>query len=1099
MAGQKIPYPPSPENVPDDLTDFPDSYRSQQNLLLAGLFIFLLFYLGLICLCLLLGTWCAVTVNHYFPLKLVGLIVCGLGFLFLVKGFFKRQPIDKEMHIEITEEEHPVLFGFIHKLCDELDAPEPDRVVVSPDVNAAMMHRTTLVNLFVEPKKDLVVGLGLVNCMNLTEFKSVLAHEFGHFLQSDRASCYTNVVRRIIFDMVEGEDWFDRMINYCKRQENVVSIFGYLVGAPLWVGRKVLGWVLQAITLQRLAISREAEFHADLVAVKAAGSDAVGLSLMRLRFGNLCLMQALHDLSEAADRKLYTRDMFFHQERSEPVVRRKKKDPSLGARPVYDDPMDGKDHRVFDPDEEEWEYEDIPEMLRTHPPGHETEENAKATFVPAVVDIRSPWVLFTDAADLKERMTYKFYRRVFKIRKDTDLEEPEKVQAYIDGEHADTTYDPRYKGIYDDRKLDPGDIAELNQVVRESPWAEDRINKVFEKLYEGAAGKHEEYEELREDRAALENTPGQLTGRMKRKIEKIEKRQDKVWEWFQSFDRRVYLVHVQMGQFVNREWADELVERYRFQMEIQRLYLEARYHQGKAYAFATFLFNLPQDEVHPDLMADVMQVLREAWRALKNILKDAREINLPAMRNFEEGERLADFILEEKMVPELPLTYVKGKWVGKLLDQLETVKNRCFRLHWKSVGGILALQEKIAAAWEQRNAPIEAAVVGESADAETVEAVVAEAVEALPAEGGIYQNDRFTVAVVNMPSGKPAATNGTSGKPAAVEAVIAAEPVAAAEVVEAEAIPAAVALEGVVVENFIEAEPVEPAVVVPPAADAPGSPGSAWWAPPTTPDTLGDARPATTDSAGAHVPEPKAPTPVVIPPPAPRVEEPPPLPQPEPVFIPPEPEPVAVAPPPQPEPEPVVAPPEPEPVVVTPVADAPPAPTPEPLPAEAVAEIFTLDAAPSPVAPSPIEPMIPPGEVKAARDAVGDIFSLDVSSSSPVATAPAPAEPKSPPPAPKPVSADEIFSLDADELSGRSQPAPADIFSLDADANPPAAGSGAIPSPVENGSESGESPAPAKPAAPAGKEPMTITKPASNGRPAIKITLVRPGEKSPLG
>ena len=27
-----------------------------------------------------------------------------------MKGFFKRHPMDKEMHIEITEEEQPVLF-----------------------------------------------------------------------------------------------------------------------------------------------------------------------------------------------------------------------------------------------------------------------------------------------------------------------------------------------------------------------------------------------------------------------------------------------------------------------------------------------------------------------------------------------------------------------------------------------------------------------------------------------------------------------------------------------------------------------------------------------------------------------------------------------------------------------------------------------------------------------------------------------------------------------------------------------------------------------------------------------------------------------------
>ena len=62
-------------------------------------------------------------------------------------------------------------------------------------------------------------------------------------------------------------------------------------------------------------------------------------------------------------------------------------------------------------------------------------------------------------AELKERMTYKFYRMVFRIPKNTDLADAEKVQKFIDNEHADTTYDPKYKGCYDDRPLEPGDTA----------------------------------------------------------------------------------------------------------------------------------------------------------------------------------------------------------------------------------------------------------------------------------------------------------------------------------------------------------------------------------------------------------------------------------------------------------------------------------------------------------------------------------------------------------------------------------------------------------------------------------------------------------------
>ncbi|MBY0460474.1 MAG: M48 family metallopeptidase, partial [Gemmataceae bacterium] len=355
--GPKVPYPPSPVDVPENLTDFPASYVRQQNLLLAGLFLFLCFYIGAVLLSALVGVWCVWSLGHWFPLKVVGIVACSLTFLFLVKGFFKGQPVNKDLMVEITEKDEPLLFAFIEQLCDELDAPLPNKVFVSPDVNAGVIPRTSLVNLFVEPKKDLLIGLGLVNCMNLTEFKSVMAHEFGHFSQSGMSFSYSYVASRIIGDLISGEDWFDRMINWCKKQQNLFSIIGYGIGGPLWLGRMILWQTFKVITLQRMAVMRESEFHADLMAVKAAGSDAVVLSLFKLRFGNLCLNQAVQDMAVARDHKLFTRDMFLHQARAAEVVRRKRKDPNLGVPPAHDTPTAGKKIKVFDPDEEEMNAE----------------------------------------------------------------------------------------------------------------------------------------------------------------------------------------------------------------------------------------------------------------------------------------------------------------------------------------------------------------------------------------------------------------------------------------------------------------------------------------------------------------------------------------------------------------------------------------------------------------------------------------------------------------------------------------------------------------------------------------------------------------------
>jgi len=1002
MPALKVPYPPSPTDVPEGLTDYPESFTRQQNLLLAGLFVFLILYIAAVILFAMIGIWCFLTFAKYPVVKVLGMVLSGTFFLYLVKGFFKRPAMNKEMHVEITEEEQPVLFEFIHQLCDELGAPEPHQVFVAPDVNAACMSRTSLINLFVEPKRDLLIGLGLVNCMNLSEFKAVLAHEFGHFCHLGHTSSYTVVVKRIIFDLVEGEDWFDRVILWCKNQQNVIAAFGHSIGACLWVGRKFLWWILKTITLQDRAVSREQEFHADLVAVSAAGSDASTHGLLRARFGMQCFMQAVDDLATAIDHKLYTNDLYLHQDRAAAVVRRKKKEPELGLPPALTHPTAGKDIKVFDAEQDELEDEDdTPPMWRTHPCDADREENAKETFVPAVLDHRSPWILFKDPAELKERMSYKFYRMVFHIPKNADLADALRVQEYIDNEHAETTYDPKYHGAYDNRPLEPGDLQELNTIIKDSPWTEDRMEKVYEKLFDGCREHAEAHTDLNKELNSLNsNVVGKPSPKIKRMIKEMEEKRDTNWEWFKSFDRRVYLLHVQMAGQVNKEWKQELIERYRFQMTVQKFYEQAleNFNKSDWYIGAYGAAMRNEIQVPNDFGAEVIAVLRASWKTLKNIVQEARETNLPAMKNFEEGERLADFILEGKMVPEPPLSELKGTWVSKLMTQLQGVKNRCFRLHFKSVGGILALQEKVAAAWVAARAPV---------CAEVIEPESILAAEAIPAE----------VVVEGLVDEAPA--------------------------IPAEVIPAEVA-----VESFVEALPLDDVAEPPPLISGP----------PVTPQPMGAPM-----AAFIATPVPASPPPPLSPVAAGPIQQ------------------SSVV-----EAAPVVveALPEPEPAVVaseqaTVVEAAPPSPAAPP----ASEPVFSLDLDAAPEAGRPVD---------AVPAVVAEVLPLDAAET-----------PK--PPDPAPVAAAEVFSLDADAIPAAEvvEAEEAIVAELLPEPEPPPAPKPAAPAPAGSG---GVPTPPARPAFGSGSSASMPALAGTNGsakaagrkRPAVKITIVKPGEKSPF-
>jgi Zn-dependent protease with chaperone function len=185
-------YPPAPANVPADLTRLDAGYRLRVVAMIGGLFLFLLLYLVFVVAAGLVAYWFLALpfprdmgrgIIIFLAFKFGGAFAALLLWVFLFKGLFKGRRVERSTHLTVNEADHPELFAFIRHVYRDTGAPPPRRVYVSPDVNAALVYDTSLVNLVVPPRKDLLIGLGLVNVVTLAEFKAVLAHEFGHFAQ----------------------------------------------------------------------------------------------------------------------------------------------------------------------------------------------------------------------------------------------------------------------------------------------------------------------------------------------------------------------------------------------------------------------------------------------------------------------------------------------------------------------------------------------------------------------------------------------------------------------------------------------------------------------------------------------------------------------------------------------------------------------------------------------------------------------------------------------------------------------------------------------------------------------------------------------------
>jgi Zn-dependent protease with chaperone function len=694
-----IPYPPTPEDVPDDLTDRPPELVRKEWFLLVGLMVFLALYLSAVMLFGFATLWCVVNLGRYHIFAALGFVFFGLTFLMLAKNLFRHfEPEFEEFKIELKERDQPRLHAFVRRICAETGADEPRRIWVIPDVNASAVCPVRLKHLFVHPRYELCLGLGLINCLNLSEFKAVVAHELGHFTQGGFVDNYVMSVRAIIGNICNGRDWFDTFVEWLKNSGAPLAVLGFTLGGMLWVLRGATLGLYHVIGRTEFELARANEFHADLVSASLAGSDAAVQGLFKSKHGDDFFGFALDELRRAADHKLYTADLYFHQHALADLYRRKKKEPKKGIPPKLDGPQAGRKIQVFDPDDEaDGDPDDY------HPSGYEREENIKNEFIEAPIDERTPWVLFDEPASVREKMTQRYYRVVYNVGKSATAADPRTVQKFIDEENAETTYDPKYDGSYDDRIIDPGDLDELNELIQKEPWPDDRLIAVYEKLYSDVGKRSESRAELVKEYDALVETGGARGRKARKLLKELETKLEKADEWFHSLDRRVYLVFVQMAYRVRDDYYYELINRYRFQLAIQNFYKSARKHGSLA--FVTINLHSGGGPIAEDDFVELMHVLREARSALRKILRDAKELDLPAMKHFEEGDRLADFLLDEEIVKELPETYVKGKWLDKLLRQLGQVMNRTSRLHGKSLGGILKLQEEIASQFQARKVP----------------------------------------------------------------------------------------------------------------------------------------------------------------------------------------------------------------------------------------------------------------------------------------------------------------------------------------------------------------------------------------------------------
>jgi hypothetical protein len=100
-------------------------------------------------------------------------------------------------------------------------------------------------------------------------------------------------------------------------------------------------------------------------------------------------------------------------------------------------------------------------------------------------------------------------------------------------------------------------------------------------------------------------------------------------------------------------------------------------------------------------------MLGEMCVSLTHKLQEAETIRTPALTNVPAGSTLHALIVDrgDNAVPELYGNTITGEWLGKLMARLQGMLNRLRRVHFKSLGSLLAFQEKLATEWQASTAP----------------------------------------------------------------------------------------------------------------------------------------------------------------------------------------------------------------------------------------------------------------------------------------------------------------------------------------------------------------------------------------------------------
>jgi len=224
------------------------------------------------------------------PLPIV-LFLGSIVLLFkMLESLFEIKQINRPDLKKIKRDDYPQLFSLIEDAANNVQVSPPGHVYLSATVSASVFIETGFLNIFRPARKQLEIGMGLINVLNTEELRAVLTHELGHFSQKSLG------LKVPVYIISQNVQYLLQNVEVKKRGtfEAQSYIFIYLF-------RSLNEWMFSKLNKNFDSFITELEYDADEIAIKQTGSLALISALFKVSFANQLFdftVNSLHILAQ---------------------------------------------------------------------------------------------------------------------------------------------------------------------------------------------------------------------------------------------------------------------------------------------------------------------------------------------------------------------------------------------------------------------------------------------------------------------------------------------------------------------------------------------------------------------------------------------------------------------------------------------------------------------------------------------------------------------------------------------------------------------------------------------------------------------------------